>query len=100
MPMYEYQCNDCSEITDFLCGFSERPDSIVCEACGGHAERILSSPNINVKSGGGMSGKEEDWAKSKTIGEYWDRQGVKAKGKEAQKASKERIEKMRKKAND
>lgn len=98
MPLYEFECQECSHISEILMAASERNNSILCEECGGPTDRIFSAPAAPiVKSGEGMAGKEEDWSKSKTIGEYWDRQGVKAKGKEAQEASKKRIEKMRKK---
>ena len=98
MPIYEFECQECAHIAEILMAASERNNSILCERCGGKTDRIISAPSTPIiKSGGGLPGKEEDWNKSKTIGEYWDRQNVKATGKEAQEASKKRIEKMRKK---
>lgn len=51
MPLYEYRCRDCNEITEVIQKFSD-PDLRVCSGCGGTVERLLSAPAIRFKGSG------------------------------------------------
>lgn len=46
MPIYEYHCSSCLEEVEVLHSIDGAgPDR--CERCGGHLERIWSSPSLN-----------------------------------------------------
>lgn len=46
MPIYEYRCDDCSEVFEAIQRVADEPlDS--CRRCGGPAKRIVSSPAIH-----------------------------------------------------
>lgn len=99
MPIYEYHCEKCDNLSDWMGAFKDRPEYIVCEHCGHKkAQRIISTPNVTVKSGGGLAGADEDFSKSKTIGEFWDRRGLHVGSEKNKEANKKRVQKMRKKA--
>jgi putative FmdB family regulatory protein len=54
MPIYEYKCSDCGEVSEVLSGMGSRDEPPACKHCGSdHVERILSASFIAVK--GGMS---------------------------------------------
>jgi putative FmdB family regulatory protein len=54
MPIYEYKCTDCGEVSEVLTGMGSRDELPVCKHCGSdRVERILSASFISVK--GGMS---------------------------------------------
>ena len=42
MPIYEYKCPKCGEVTSELRSMSEREDPLECPRCGAAAEVILS----------------------------------------------------------
>ena len=43
MPIYEYLCDACGEITDTVCKFEEKPKKMTCK-CGKKAGPCMSSP--------------------------------------------------------
>lgn len=43
MPLYEYECPDCEEITEDFRQISDRAQPMECK-CGGLAEKIISPP--------------------------------------------------------
>jgi putative FmdB family regulatory protein len=46
MPIYEYRCNDCSAISEFLVGINPQTESLTCNQCGGsHLEKVISVAN-------------------------------------------------------
>jgi len=47
MPVYEYRCTDCGEITDLVVALEKLEKSIVCGHCGASAQRILSRPSVH-----------------------------------------------------
>ena len=51
MPLYEYQCKDCLQVSEVIQKFSD-PDLIECKDCGGTLERLLSAPAIRFKGSG------------------------------------------------
>ncbi len=43
MPIYEYRCNDCGAISEFLVGVSSKGETLNCKQCGSpHLEKMLS----------------------------------------------------------
>jgi putative FmdB family regulatory protein len=51
MPIYEYQCNQCSERHEIIQKFSDAPLT-VCPKCGGDMKKLFSSPAIQFKGSG------------------------------------------------
>lgn len=51
MPLYEYQCDACGIKMEKIRKFSDPPLEI-CEACGGHLQKLFSSPAIQFKGSG------------------------------------------------
>ena len=44
MPLYEYKCTECGEITDASKPIKDRSKPVECRLCGESAEYILSVP--------------------------------------------------------
>lgn len=43
MPIYEYRCNQCGAISEFLVGVSSKIEALTCKQCGSsHLEKMLS----------------------------------------------------------
>jgi putative FmdB family regulatory protein len=51
MPIYEYQCAACGEITEKWQKFSEAPLA-VCPKCGGNLTKLISNCSFHLKGGG------------------------------------------------
>lgn len=52
MPIYEYQCEQCAEVTEAIQKFSDAPLSD-CPACGQSAlKKLFSAPSFRLKGGG------------------------------------------------
>jgi putative FmdB family regulatory protein len=51
MPIYEYQCTQCSERQEVIQRFSDPPLS-ECPSCGGDMKKLPSSPAIQFKGSG------------------------------------------------
>ena len=51
MPLYEYQCDACSNRFERIQKFSDPPVDI-CPSCGGTVRKLLSSPAIQFKGSG------------------------------------------------
>ena len=51
MPMYEYQCDGCNDVFEFIQKFSDPPMS-ECEVCGGGLKKVLSAPSFHLTGGG------------------------------------------------
>ena len=51
MPLYEYQCDACSNRFERIQKFSD-PPADVCPACGGSVRKLLSSPAFQFKGTG------------------------------------------------
>lgn len=97
MPKHDLSCTDCNTILqNITIQQSQLNDNgevsgVKCPDCScgkftiywGHGQ----APKVTI---GG-----DDWSKSKTIGEYWDRKGFEFGGKENKAANQKRIEKMR-----
>ena len=51
MPLYEYRCPACDEITTLTCSIAARPGAVVCDHCHrGNATRILSRSSVHRSS--------------------------------------------------
>ncbi len=49
MPMYEYRCNECGAVSEFLTGVSREEPEIRCEECGGtHLKKLISMSSFTV----------------------------------------------------
>jgi putative FmdB family regulatory protein len=51
MPLYEYKCTSCGEISEIRHGFSENP-SRSCPSCGAMMARVFSAAPIVFKGSG------------------------------------------------
>ena len=51
MPLYEYQCDACSNRFERIQKFSDPPVD-ACPSCGGTVRKLLSSPAIQFKGSG------------------------------------------------
>lgn len=51
MPIYEYQCTQCSERHEIIQKFSDAPLSH-CPSCSGEMKKLFSSPAIQFKGSG------------------------------------------------
>lgn len=60
MPLYEYQCQQCSERVEIIQKISDPPYSH-CPKCGGEMRKLISSPAIQFKGSGFY---KTDYAKS------------------------------------
>ena len=49
MPMYEYRCDDCGAVSEFLTGVSKEEPEIVCSGCGGaNLKKLISLSNFTM----------------------------------------------------
>lgn len=48
MPVYEYRCGQCGEITSTVARISEATRTLPCAHCRGTAERIVSRPSVHL----------------------------------------------------
>ena len=47
MPIYQYKCQECGEVSDFLLSSLSDSGTLVCPSCGSHnLDRLLSVPNL------------------------------------------------------
>ncbi|HZO92395.1 MAG TPA: FmdB family zinc ribbon protein [Candidatus Baltobacteraceae bacterium] len=51
MPLYDYQCRDCQQVTEIRHGFRETYDGS-CPACGGEMARVFNPAGIVFKGSG------------------------------------------------
>ena len=51
MPVYEYECQSCSEVIEIWQSLSEDPVS-TCPSCGGDLKKIISMSSFQLKGGG------------------------------------------------
>jgi len=48
MPVYEYQCNNCGKISEFLVGVTQEKVEIKCKYCGSEElNKIFSKSNVS-----------------------------------------------------
>jgi len=46
MPLYEYRCDDCNNVSEEYRPFNQYRENIPCKSCGKTARKILSVANI------------------------------------------------------
>lgn len=51
MPIYEYQCKECSDRHEIIQNISDAPLTH-CPKCGGEMKKLISSPAIQFKGSG------------------------------------------------
>lgn len=51
MPLYEYQCRQCSERVEIIQKMNDPPYEL-CPKCGGEMKKLFSSPAIQFKGSG------------------------------------------------
>ncbi|MDR1677171.1 MAG: zinc ribbon domain-containing protein [Deltaproteobacteria bacterium] len=51
MPIYEFECSKCQQITEALLKFSDQPLT-VCPKCGGSLSKLMSMNSFQLKGGG------------------------------------------------
>jgi putative FmdB family regulatory protein len=51
VPVYEFRCGSCGEITTHWCTIAQRPEAVACEHCGNSgATRIVSQSSVRLSS--------------------------------------------------
>ncbi|MDR1607344.1 MAG: zinc ribbon domain-containing protein [Deltaproteobacteria bacterium] len=60
MPLYEYECHNCQQVTEALQKFSDQPLT-VCPKCGGQLSKLMSMNSFSLKGSGWYA---TDYAKS------------------------------------
>ena len=74
MPLYEYECDACHHRFEVIQKFSDAPLT-ECPKCGGHLQKLLSSPAIQFKGSGwyitdyARAGKSDDSKSSPAKGD-------------------------------
>jgi putative FmdB family regulatory protein len=51
LPLYDYQCRSCQQVTEIRHGFRETPQE-ACPACGGELARVFNPAGIVFKGSG------------------------------------------------
>ncbi len=97
MPLYEYQCLSCEDVTEVIQRMSD-PLLSTCEECGGELKKLVSAPAFQFKGSGwyvtdyarksGGNGKESGPEGSKAKGDSTSDSGDSSKSeKKASSAS-------------
>lgn len=87
MPIYEYQCGKCGQVTEKMLKFSD-PPMAVCPACGGGLKKLISDCSFHLKGSGwyvtDYAGKDAQTAQNK------DKSGAAETKKDEKDAGKEK----------
>jgi putative FmdB family regulatory protein len=51
MPIYEYECEQCSQVEEILQKFSDKP-LLKCKNCSGRLHRLISQNSFHLKGSG------------------------------------------------
>ncbi len=51
MPIYEYQCDNCQQVTEAWQGLAEGPLT-TCQSCAGSLKKLISMSSFHLKGGG------------------------------------------------
>ncbi len=84
MPIYEYQCRRCGEITEVMQKFSDKP-LIQCPSCKGKLTKIISNCSFQLSGSGWYV---TDYAKKDSGKKEKDSESKKADGKSEKAESK------------
>lgn len=64
MPLYEYECVECCDISDYMSTISKRQEPKICKSCGGVANFIVSNPTVALDgTDPGFPGAYDKWAR-------------------------------------
>jgi len=63
MPIYQYRCNDCDNVTDVLRSINSN-DVVRCDVCNGSTSKIMSAATIVYKGDGFCLTSEQIRARS------------------------------------
>ena len=50
-PIFEYECEKCEMITEYMCKWSDQTE-VLCDSCGFPAHRIMSTYGWDLKGDG------------------------------------------------
>ena len=52
MPIYEFRCTECDEISEEMLSFKDKTKTIKCPICNSRSERIMSLGSFHLKGSG------------------------------------------------
>ena len=52
MPIYEFRCTECDEVSEEMLSFKDKKKTINCPVCDSRSERILSLGSFHLKGAG------------------------------------------------
>lgn len=52
MPIYEYKCRTCGQVTEEMLSSTAAESLIKCPVCGNEAEKIISNTSFHLKGSG------------------------------------------------
>ena len=52
MPIYEFRCTECDEVSEEMLSFKSKKKTINCPVCGNKSERIMSLGSFHLKGAG------------------------------------------------
>ena len=52
MPIYEFRCTECDEISEEMLSFRDKTKTIKCPICNNKSERIMSLGSFHLKGSG------------------------------------------------
>jgi len=52
MPIYQYECTECKEITDVVRGITESAPDPFCESCNSTLKRVYSNIGVTFRGSG------------------------------------------------
>lgn len=55
MPLYEFRCQGCGELTALFSAISDAPATCPCARCGARATRIISRPSVHLSKASKLS---------------------------------------------
>lgn len=91
MPIYEYECNKCRQITEALQKFSD-PPLAECPHCDGRLKKMMSLNSFHLKGSGwyvtDYAGRKSDSQPEKKSGESSTKEDKSSKSKKSDASSK------------
>ena len=52
MPIYEFRCVECDEVSEEMLSFKDKTKTIKCQICNNKSERIMSLGSFHLKGSG------------------------------------------------
>ena len=69
MPIYEFRCTECDEISEEMLSFRDKTKTIKCPICNSKSEKIMSLGSFHLKGAGWYKdgyGKKKQETKTET----------------------------------